>query len=151
MSSLDVRVERVVSKSPPEVWAFVVDGFFRNHPRWDLALTECRSLDGEGATIKPGTRGVEVRRFGGEQRAEFRVTTVEAQRQFVFHNTSGPFELRRAYTFAPAASGTRLTFAFEMAPKGAMRLLFPLFRRTIRKQVMGNIDRLARLLEEGPR
>ena len=147
--SLDVRVEHLVPRDPAEVWSFVVDGFFRNHARWDPAVTECRSLDDGSQPLRPGARGVEVRRFGGKQRAEFEVTDVDNGRRFAFRNTTGPFQLRRTYTFVPEGPGTRLTFAFEMAPRGAMKLLFPLFRGTIRKQVEGNIGRLARLLREG--
>lgn len=148
VGNLEVRLERVVPKAADDVWAFVVEGFFANHSKWDPAVTECRPLDG-AARVERGVRGVEVRRFGGKQEAEFEVTEVEPRRRFVFRNTSGPFELLRTYTFEPSGPGgteTRMTFTFEMAPKGGMKIVFPLFRGTIRKQVETNIDRLARLM-----
>jgi hypothetical protein len=145
MSSLQVDVAHVVKKSAPEVWSFVVDGFFANHPKWDPAITECRRLD--DGPLAPGSRGLEVRHFGGEQRATFEITEVAKQQRFSFRNLSGPFELVRTYTLAPADGGTRLAFSFQMSPKGAMKLLFPLFRRTIDRQVRANIARLAALLD----
>jgi hypothetical protein len=147
MSRLDVHVEQVVRRSPREVWSFVVEGFFRNHGRWDPAVTECRPVDGDGVVARRGMRGLEVRQFGGKQTAEFVVTEVDDGRRFAFRNTTGPFELERAYTFSPEGAGTRLSFVFEMAPRGAMKLLFPLVRGKIRQQVVANIERLATLLD----
>lgn len=150
MGSLEVRLERLVPKRAEDVWSFVVDGFYANHSKWDPAVVECRPIDG-GKRIERGARGVEVRTFGGKQAAEFEVTDVEPRRRFVFKNLTGPFELLRTYTFEPTGpdgAQTRLTFTFEMSPKGGMKLMFPLFRRTIRKQVETNIDRLARLMHD---
>jgi hypothetical protein len=64
----------------------------------------------------------------------------------MFTNTTGPFALDRSYTFVDEGQGTRFTFTFQMAPKGVMKLLFPLVRGTVEKQVRGNIARLADLL-----
>ena len=147
MAGLEVHVEHIVDRSPTDVWAFVVDGFFANHPKWDPALIECRPLDGSAVPPQAGTRGVEVRAFGGKQRAEFEVTEVDRGRYFAFRNTSGPFALERSYTFAPVERGTRVAFSFRMLPKGAMKFVFPLLRGTVREQVRTNIARLARLLD----
>jgi hypothetical protein len=146
MSGIEVSLEHVVPRNTASVWAFVVEEFFTNHPKWDLAITECRRLDGNAAPIQKGTRGLEVRSFGGKQSAEFEVTELERQQRFAFRNTTGPFELNRVYTFEPDGGATRLTFSFQMAPKGAMKVLFPLFRGTIRRQVETNIGRLVQLL-----
>jgi hypothetical protein len=145
MAALDVVVEREVASVPAAVWEFVVDGFFANHPRWDPAIAELRKLtDGP---VAQGTRGLEVRNFGGRQAAEFVVTELEPQRVFSFSNTSGPFALERSYSFAPTSTGCRFIFRFQMRPKGPMVLLFPLVQRTIARQVGENIDRLCALLE----
>jgi hypothetical protein len=143
MSSLDVEVTRDLAVSTDVVWDYVVAGFFGNHPRWDPAIVELRKLtEGE---VRVGTRGVEVRNFGGRQEAEFVISELTPKRRFAFSNTTGPFKLERRYDFADGGR-TRLTFHFSMAPKGIIRLIFPLLRGPIAKQVESNIDRLCRLL-----
>lgn len=138
---LDVRLTRTVAADPDTVWRFVAEDFFANHRKWDPAIVELRQLT--PAPIGEGTRGVEVRQFGGRQEAEFVVTAFVPRQRFAFSNTTGPFALERSYDFT--ASG--FTFHFRMAGKGMMRLLFPLLRGTIAKQVEGNIDRLCGLLD----
>jgi hypothetical protein len=147
MNRLDVELTRDLPVSTDVVWDYVVAGFFGNHQRWDPAIVELRKLT-EGA-VQLGTRGVEVRNFGGRQEAEFVVTELTPKRRFAFSNVSGPFALERRYDFADGGR-TRLTFHFSMAPKGMTRLLFPLLRGMIAKQVESNIDRLCGLLTTAP-
>jgi uncharacterized protein YndB with AHSA1/START domain len=146
---LEVTVERTVPCAPEEVWRFVVDGYFEHHHRWDPAVTEMTKLT--AGPLAVGTRGREVRSFGGKQAAEFEVTELEAPRRFAFRNTSGPFELERSYDFEERGGTTQLVFRFRMRPKGVMRLLFPLVRRKIGGQVEANIDRIPGLVRRGTR
>jgi hypothetical protein len=121
-----------------------LEHFFENHPKWDPATVEMHKLtDGP---VGKGSRGIEVRRFGREQEAEFVVSQFEPMTLFAFDNVSGPFSLERAYAFRSVGEQTGLDFRFRMAPKGAMKAFFPVLRRTIARQVEANIDRLTDLL-----
>lgn len=99
----------------------------------------CGSAHGVG---RPGASG-------GRKTAEFEVTELNRPDSFRFRNVTGPFALERRYRFNGAGTGARATtveFDFEMAPKGAMRLLFPLLRPVIAKQVRANIARIPELV-----
>ena len=145
MDNLSVTCDVVVRSTTAQVWQYVAERYFDHHSRWDPAVTGMHQLtDGP---VGKGTRGVETRRFITEQPAEFEITEYEPEARFAFRNTSGPFAVERAYSFVPAGAGTRLTFRFEMAPKGPMKLLFPLLRGTIARQVQANIARIPALVE----
>jgi len=144
MAVLDLSLEREVGTDPRRVWGFVVEEFFANHRKWDPAIVDLTPLT-EGP-VGPGTRGREVRSFGGRQAAEFLVTRFEPETLFAFVNATGPFALERAYSFRPSGPGCRMVFRFTMRPKGAMRLFFPVLRGLIARQVAANIDRLCGLL-----
>jgi hypothetical protein len=144
MKVLDLTMQLDVDRPADAVWSFVAENFFANHPKWDPAIVEMRKLTAGG--MGEGTEGVEVRRFGGKQEAAFVVREFRPATRFSFDNTSGPFELKRSYSFHPSNGRTRIEFRFIMAPKGVMRLLFPLLRTVIAGQVRTNIGRLAELL-----
>lgn len=89
--------------------------------------------------------------MGGKQRAGFEITEFDQPSRFALRNTSGPFELDRAYTFEPDDAGTSVTFVFRMAPRAfPFTVLFPMIRGAIAK-VGSNIERLRGLLDaRGP-
>jgi hypothetical protein len=127
------------------VFAFVAEGFFDNHHRWDPAVQMVKDTPGP---VGLGARGREIRRFLGKQVAEVEVTVFEPSGRFAFRNLSGPFELDRSYRFEPVGDGTRIRFTFRMRPRPApLRWIFPLLQRTIARQVQANIQRLGHLLE----
>jgi hypothetical protein len=147
MQTLDVTVETTLPCSAAAAWNYLVDGYFEHHARWDPAIVGMRRLD--SGPLREGSRGVETRRFITRQDAEFEITALEPYRRFAFRNASGPFELEREYALESEADGTHLRFHFRMVPKGPMRPLFPLLRRTIARQVRENIGRIPRLLRQG--
>jgi uncharacterized protein YndB with AHSA1/START domain len=144
MGGLEVVVDVTVPSPVEDVWRYVVEGYFEHHASWDPAIVGMEKLtDGPVAV---GTRGREVRRFGGRQVAEFEVTDVSPLERFAFRNTSGPFAVDRSYEIADRGGSTAVRFTFRMRPKGAMRVLFPLVKATIGRQVRANIERLAALV-----
>jgi hypothetical protein len=135
-----------VGRSVESVWEYVVAGFFEHHGAWDPAVVGMTRLD--DGPLSVGSRGRERRRFAGTQEADFTVTELTRLQAFAFRNTTGPFALDRRYDFRADGSGaTVVAFEFDMAPRGAMRLLFPLLRPVIRRQVRANIDRIPALVE----
>jgi hypothetical protein len=142
---LDTTVEVRVPRAPEAVFAFVAQGFFDNHPRWDPAVEMVKDTPGPVAL---GARGREIRRFLGRQVAEIEVTAFEAPTRFAFRNRSGPFQLDRVFSFEPVNGGTRIRFNFRMRPRPLpLRLAFPLLQRSIVRQVHANIARLSQLLD----
>jgi hypothetical protein len=152
---LEVRTEVEIGRPADEVWSFVVEGYFAHHAQWDPAVVDM--VRDDSGPLRAGSTGVEVRRFGGNQSAAFEVIDAERCHRFALRNTSGPFELDRAYELEQRADVTRLAFTFVMAPKGPMRLLFPFVRGVIRRQVVDNIARIPGLVAsaatdgDGPR
>jgi hypothetical protein len=144
---LDVQCTQVVRRPIEVVWRYVAEEYFAHHSSWDPAVVGMRRL-GDGP-LGVGTEGVEeARRMGRVQRTRFRVTDVDRPRRFAFTDVDGPFALDRSYSFAPHADGTQVTFRFTMSPRGAMRLIFPLMRRAIARQVRANIGRLPAAVEK---
>ena len=76
------------------------------------------------------------------------VTDAAGPSRFALSNTSGPFALDRTYEFKPNGAGCTVSFSFDMRPKAAMRLAFPLLRNTIAAQVKANIGRVPSVLAE---
>jgi hypothetical protein len=146
MSRLDLSVSVDVPRPVTDVWQYVAVEYFDHHARWDTAITGMEAL--APGPVGVGTRGVETRSFGGQQRAEFEVTQFDAPRSFWFRNLTGPFDVERSYVFTAVDAGTTLTFRFAMAPRGPMKIVFPLLRRTISGQVRANIARIPGLVTE---
>lgn len=143
---LDTQVTIRVPRSPDDAFAFIARDFFANHPRWDTAIVEMTQTS--AGAVGVGTTGREVRSFAGKQAADFRITEFEPGRRFAFTNTSGAFWLDRAYDFDPDDGGTAISFSFKMRPRILpVRLLFPMIKGQIEKQVRANIERLATLLQ----
>jgi hypothetical protein len=137
---LQVHAEARIDQPVETVWRYVVAGYFEHHGSWDPAVVEMTRLT--SGPVAVGTRGREVRRFGGRQAADFTVTDVAEPSRFALSSTSGPFALDRTYELKPDGAGCTVSFTFDMRPKAAMRLAFPLLRRTIAAQVKANIGRL---------
>jgi hypothetical protein len=147
---LDLQLSFSVARSSDQVFSYVATEFFDHHRLWDPAIVELTKLSEDPVGV--GTRGREVRSFGGRQVADFKVTTFEPNSRFAFTNTSGGFWLDRAFIFeAQTAPSTRVTFTFVMRPRQfPLTLLAPLLRGTIERQVRTNVARLERLLDELP-
>ena len=146
MRDLDVRCEQVVRRSLEEVWRYVAEGYLDHHGRYDPAVVSMRLLtDGP---IGVGAVGEEGRRLAGRvQRTRFEVTAFDQPRLFALSDRTGPFALERSYTFEKHPAGTRVSFRFTMSPRGPVRLVFPLLRAPIARQVRANIARLPDAIE----
>ena len=95
-----------------------------------------------------GTLGIEARRFVMKMPQHFEVTGFETPSRFALRNLSGPFEVDREYRIEPDGKGTKVTFHVRMIPKGPMKVLFPLIRSTIERQIRTNIARMGSVLDE---
>jgi len=136
----------VVKRTPDEVFAFLADGL--NNPRWRPGV---RSIElAQGA---PGQVGTVYRQklAGPGGRAvdgDYEITTAEAPRTLAFRVTAGPARPTGRYTLQPEGTGTRLTFALDLEPKGLMRLMSGTIHKTMESEV-GQLPRLKQVLEGG--
>lgn len=145
---LNLSITVTVPASIERTWHYVAEQYLAHHSSWDPAITDMR-LTTPGP-LTTGTRGEETRSFAGRQVAGFQITAMNPDDLFALSNTSGPFDLDRSYRFAAAGIATRLTFAFHMKPRGPMRILFPVLKPLIARQVRVNISRIPQLVAAAP-
>jgi Polyketide cyclase / dehydrase and lipid transport len=125
----------------------IARGFFQNHSRWDPAVLEMiRDDDGP---VGLGTTGREVRKVPGNRVVSaVRVTTFEPDRRFAFRTTSGPMLEAVDWTVEATPAGSRVTMALAFTPLTMpMRIMAPLLRRQIPRNVRANAERLRAALD----
>lgn len=130
-----------------DVFAFVAREYFEHHRQWDPDVVELEKLT--TGPIRAGTEGRELRRvFGRTQEIRFRISHYEPPYEMVLEDNPELFQLTRRYRFETTASGTRVTFTFDLrAATLAGRVLLPVVGLVSRRIVQRNIGtRLHELL-----
>jgi len=125
----------------PAVYAFVVDEFVRNYPRWSPEVRSLRPLtDGP---LCPGWTAHQVRIDQGRRtETDFRVVLLEPKHRVCFRGVGDPYVID--YRFVEQGDETGLVFSFELA-----RLGFALrpFEKLIRLAVQDGTERVVRNLK----
>jgi len=147
---MSVQVEESVqiARSPTEVWAAIADYSF--DLRWREGLEQMEP-DPPGPAAA-GTRVHEVLRTSGRQYvADTVVTEFDPGVSYRFAGEGTVGGLAGGRKVAPAADGegALFTYAVELEPRGMMRLLGPLLRRTVRSNLRRDLEQLKALLESG--
>lgn len=130
----------LIARPRPCVYGFVVERFFENYPRWSPEVVDLESLD--GATVRPGARGRQVRVDQG-RRSEtyFRVTQLEPGRWVQFEGErDARFRIRYWFEEA-AADATRLGFEFELS---RVEFFMRPFEKLIRLAIRDGTERTVR-------
>lgn len=142
------EIEFEVDRPFEEARRFVIADYFENHRRWDPGLLELDRLD--DGPLREGVRGREVRRFLGRQETVFEIVEMGEGRLRLVDEPS-MWRLERTYELTPTSSGCRFRFRFDMQPQAALfRVVHPVARRFIRRQVEANMAVLRGLLESLP-
>jgi hypothetical protein len=124
----------------PAVYAFVVDGFVRNYPRWSPEVQSLRPLT-EGP-LRIGWTAHQIRMDQGRRtEADFAVVLLEPQRRVCFQGVRDPFTID--YQFVDHGQQTKLLFSFELARLG---LALRPFEKLIRLAVQDGTERVVRNL-----
>jgi len=146
MSPVQVAESVQIARPPAEVWEAIADYSF--DLEWREGLQQM-DPDPEGPAAA-GTKVHEVVRTSGrEYVADTVVTEFEPGISYRFEGEGTVGGLAGGRTVAPAADGEGavFTYAVELEPRGMMRLLGPLLRRTVRANLRRDLQQLKTLLE----
>jgi len=136
-----------IARPAATVFAFVVDGFFDNYPRWSPEVVELEPLD--AGRIETGARVRQVRvDHGRRSDTTVCVTACERVRLLELEATGKPL-YRIRYELADAGTGhTTLELTFELV---RLELYMRPFERLIRRAIRGGsqeaIDNIRALVE----
>ena len=135
-----ITINRPVS----DVFSYLADGTHNREWRSGvLEIERTSSADGAGATYRQVLAGPGGRRIDGD----YRVTAYEPPSRLGFSVIAGParpeglFELTRL-----PDNSTRVRFALDLTPTGAMKLMTPMISRQMQKEV-AQLSALKQILE----
>lgn len=121
--------EKLFIDCPPTM-AFDLMADVRNLTRWNEGASRADKLsDGPIAT---GTVFVTVNR-GQEMKST--ITTFSPPERLDFDVRSDRLDVASTFTFTPSGTGTELVIEFEPKTKGIMKLLFPVLRPIIKRDL----------------
>jgi Polyketide cyclase / dehydrase and lipid transport len=142
-----VRVEGeiVINRPVEEVFDFVADE--RNEPRYNPRMGTAELITEGPIGVGSRFRAVTVS-MGRSVEMIIEFTGYERSRRLASSTHLSSMDLAGTLTFEPLAGGTRMRWSWEVAPRGALRLLSPLVGRMGRSQERRIWTGLKRLLEE---
>jgi hypothetical protein len=102
----------------------------RNEPQWNSQVSTSELLSGE-----PIGQGSQFETTNRGQKYQATITTYERPTRLVFDVTGKTMDIRAAFDFAAAAGGTKNHAEFDFTPKGFVKILFPLMKPLIKKDL----------------
>jgi uncharacterized membrane protein len=139
----------VVERAPDEVFAYLDD--LEAHREWQDGIESIKVVT-DGPT-HVGTEVEETRVVGGGQKVAMRWRVTEhdpATRRSAFDTIEGKMMLPSGViSVAPAGEHSEVTFSMDMNPVGFGKVLAPLMKRSVTKEVEGDLARLKARLEGG--
>ena len=142
-----IEGEIVINRSPQAVFDFVADE--RNEPDYNPRMVRAEKLS--DGPIGQGTR------FGASVRSAGRTTDMIIDRtEYDRPNRLGSItrmasmDIQGVLTFEPDGAQTRMRWSWDIAPKGAFRLLSPVIGWMGRRQEQVIWSNLKRVLETAP-
>lgn len=134
----------VINRPVEEVFDFVADE--RNEPRYNERMLWAEKISpgpiGVGTRFRAATK---TRHGSAEMTIE--LTAYERPRRLVSMTHMSSMEIRGTLTFDPVPTGTRMHWAWDLKPRGLLRLMSPLIARMGRRQEQTNWTDLKRFLE----
>jgi uncharacterized membrane protein len=142
-----MRVEESIeiNKPPEEVFDYVSD--VGNFPQWMAHTLEVRK-----DTAGPPQRGdrftVAIKSVGRRFETPYERTSYNPNLRYTDRAVGGPIPNQRwNYTFEEVPGGTRLSRAVEAESGGILKLLEPLQKRAVKRQLRKDLQSLKDLLE----
>jgi hypothetical protein len=144
---VDVDHTFQVSRSRDEVFDHVARHFFENHSRWDLAVLRMEPTS-PGA-IALGSTANEVRRYGlWTSSSPVTVDLFEPTTSFGYRSTDGPVLEVVRFMLRSTDSGTSVTLSLKFIANSMItRLMAPILRRFIARNVRTNLERIKVAIE----
>jgi uncharacterized protein YndB with AHSA1/START domain len=137
-----------IARSPTEVFAYATDPT-------KLATWQTNTMSAAVEDDQPiglGTRVREVHRApGGKELASLvEVSEYKPDEVFALRMLEGALPIHARITFEPNEKGTRVQFTAHGQPRGALRLVQPVLRLTLKRQFAGYCATLKQVLESAP-
>lgn len=145
---IEFTIQIEIARPVDEVFAYVADP--ARSPSWQTNTISV-SQEGDGPLVV-GTRLQEVHRApGGKQLVSLvEVVELEPPRIFALETIEGLLPMHARMSFEPSNAGTRMSFIVHGQPSGAMRLVQPLLRLSLKGQFVKHRHTLKRVLEHPP-
>ncbi len=142
-----IKGDIVIARPVDEVFDFVADQ--RNEPSYNPQMIRAEKVtDGP---VGKGTRFVSAARSMGQvTEMVIETTAYDRPNRLGSTTTTGGAGIHGTLTFEPVAAGTRMRWSWELDPKGALRLLTPVFAWLGRRQEQRVWTGLKRYLEAAP-
>ena len=136
-----------IQRPPAEVFAFLADA--ENDRKWRDGIVDIRRQG--GGDVGVGTRYRQRMKgpLGRRIPASIEITAYEPERLIAFHALEGPVRPEGRYELSPSDGGTRLLFALRAETGGLKKLMAPMVRRTMEREV-GRLEQLKTVLESQP-
>ena len=136
-----------IARPVEDVFDFVADE--RNEPSYNPQMTQVVKLT--PGPIGAGTRwSATVDSRGRPMRLEVEVTDYVRPRRLASTTTMAAAQIHGALTFEPDPAGTVMQWSWHLQPKGAFRLLGPVFAAQGRRQEAAIWAGPKKVLEDGP-
>ena len=138
----------IVERSVEEVFDFVADEL--NEAKYNPLMVRAEKTT--PGPIAVGTRwSATILARGRPLDMDIEVTQFERPRRLASTTTMSTADVEGVLTFEPDVAGTRMSWSWELRPKGVYKLMGPLFARTGRRQETEIWEGLRRYLEGGRR
>jgi uncharacterized membrane protein len=137
----------VINRPVQEVFDYVADP--ENLPEWSGAAVDVRDVQ-HASPGKPGQgdKFTPVHQFVGRRFEEHvEVTAFERNRRILHRSTGGPMPLEVSYIFGEVPRGTRVTVGMDAKPEGFFKLIGPVFKVAVKRQIRNDLRTLKGLLE----
>lgn len=130
--------------APQDAFAYMAR--FENVAEWDPGIRGVR-VDPPGAAPAVGVAYVVTMAFGrGTHDIHYRVVELAAPTRIVLEGDAPRYRVRDVITVEPAGTGSRVTYAATVTPRGILRLASPLVQRAFTKAADAAIARLRPIL-----
>jgi hypothetical protein len=137
-----------IARPPADVYEFVATGHAENHPRWDPAISDMRQET--PGPVAVGTEfSLDRKMMGRKTPMRIRITKMDPPRELDF-DVTGPMPMHMVMLMEPVEEGaTSLTMRFNAQPSGLWRVMEPMMRAQMGKE-MGRVQlRIKEMVERG--
>jgi uncharacterized membrane protein len=134
-----------IARSPEDVFAYLDD--LARHGEWQSQIREVK-VETDGPT-RVGSRAREKRQVpGGVREMTYEITKHDPPRRVSFRGIDGPVRVVGAVTVSPVdGGGSRVSLEIDLVGHRLGKLLVPIARSQLRKQVPLDQQRLKERLE----